>query len=92
MKDDKSGDTLDISVHCDVKIFEWLLKYVDYYQNLADYGTIVHLYHVNYQIVNQDNLPSTVAIKPPELELKTCVSIFISADFLKIERLLKESA
>lgn len=44
LKDDKSGDTLDISVHCDVKIFEWLMKYVDYYQNLADYGAIVHLY------------------------------------------------
>ncbi len=30
LKDDASGDSLDISVHCDVKIFEWLIKYVDY--------------------------------------------------------------
>jgi len=48
LKDDKSGDQLDISVHCDVKIFEWLMKYVDYHQNVADYGTIVQLYKVNY--------------------------------------------
>jgi len=48
LKDDKSGDQLDISVHCDVKIFEWLMKYVDYYQNVADYGNIVQLYKVNY--------------------------------------------
>ena len=41
LKDDKSGEQLDISVHCDIKIFEWLLKYVDYYQNYGDYGSLV---------------------------------------------------
>ena len=46
------------------------------------------MYKVNYQIVSGDNLPGTVNIKAPELEPKSCVSIFISADFLKIERLL----
>ena len=48
LKDDKSGDQLDISVHCDVKIFEWLMKYVDYHQNVTDYCGIVQLYRVNY--------------------------------------------
>jgi hypothetical protein len=41
LKEDKSGDQLDISVHCDVKIFEWLMKYVDYFQNVAVYGNII---------------------------------------------------
>jgi hypothetical protein len=35
------GEQLDISVHCDVKIFEWLVKYVDFAQNHGDYGTLV---------------------------------------------------
>lgn len=42
--------------------------------------------------MSSDNLPGTVNLKPPELEVKSCVSIFISADFLKIERLLKEAS
>lgn len=51
LKDDKSGEQLDISVHCDIKIFEWLLKYVDYYQNYADYGSLILLYKINYNVV-----------------------------------------
>ena len=68
LKEDKSGDQLDISVHCDVKIFEWLMKYVDYFQNVAVYGNIIQLYKVNYQIVSTDNLPGAVNIRPPELD------------------------
>jgi hypothetical protein len=30
LKDSRSGEQLDISVHCDVKIFEWLVRYVDF--------------------------------------------------------------
>lgn len=68
LKEDKSGDQLDISVHCDVKIFEWLMKYVDYFQNVAVYGNTIQLYKVNYQIVSTDNLPGTVNIRPPDLD------------------------
>lgn len=46
-----AGEQLDISVHCDVKIFEWLVKYVDYHQNFGDYGTLFQLYKINYQIL-----------------------------------------
>lgn len=31
-------------------------------------------------------------IRPPELDVKNCISIFISADFLKIQRLLDETS
>jgi hypothetical protein len=31
-------------------------------------------------------------LRAPELEIKNCISIFISADFLKIDRLLGEAA
>ncbi len=52
LRDDRNSDQLDISVHCDVKIFEWLIKYVDFYQNYDEYGTLTQLYKVNYQILN----------------------------------------
>lgn len=51
LKEDHSGERLDISVHCDVKIFEWLIRYVDFQQNFDDYGTLVQLYKSNYQIL-----------------------------------------
>lgn len=51
-----------------MKIFEWLMKYVDYFQNVAVYGNIIQLYKVNYQIVSTDNLPGAVNIRPPELD------------------------
>lgn len=41
LKEEISGEQLDISVHCDVKIFEWLVRYVDYYQNFGEYGSLV---------------------------------------------------
>ena len=30
LQDSSTFDDIDISVHCDVKIFEWLLSYVQY--------------------------------------------------------------
>jgi hypothetical protein len=60
LKDDNSVEQLDISVHCDVKIFEWLMRYVDFHFNYQEYGTIFQLYKINYQVVkpksNQDDL------------------------------------
>lgn len=41
LREDNSGEKLDISVHCDVRIFEWLVKYVDYQQNFSDYGGLL---------------------------------------------------
>jgi hypothetical protein len=53
-------DDIDISVHCDVHIFEWLVKYIHQPQ------------------------------KPPSLDSRSVVSILISADFLEMERLVKQ--
>ena len=30
LTDNTSGNDIDISVHCDVKIFDWLVKYIYY--------------------------------------------------------------
>ena len=51
-------DDIDISVHCDVYIFEWLMRFI--------------------------NRPSD----PPELKCKSAVSILISSDFLRMQRLV----
>lgn len=28
LSDSKSSDDIDISVHCDINIFDWLMKYI----------------------------------------------------------------
>jgi hypothetical protein len=38
LKQENSAELLDISVQCDIKIFEWLIKYVDFMQNIMDIG------------------------------------------------------
>jgi len=51
-------DDIDISVHCDVYIFEWLMRFIN----------------------RPDN--------PPELKCKSAVSILISSEFLRMQRLV----
>jgi hypothetical protein len=53
-----SSDDIDISVHCDIHIFEWLVHYL------------------------QDPL------SPPKHDTENVISILISSQFLKIERLV----
>lgn len=57
---DCCGDDLDISVQCDVQIFEWLMRYIK----------------------NKNN--------PPQLTIKNVISILISSNYLKMDRLEKE--
>lgn len=82
-------------MHCDVKIFEWLIKYVDYLQNYNEYGTASNLYRSYYQIVDDGELRQNNAFlinyKPPVIEVKNCVSILISADFLIMKELVEET-
>eukprot|EP00347_Sterkiella_histriomuscorum_P003287 403364863 len=99
LKEDNSGESLDISVHCDVKIFEWLIKYVDYYFNLSLYGSQLGLFKQNYLVVT-DKSPdlqithnsNQLNTQPPELDIKSCISILISAEFLKIKQLVDEAS
>lgn len=48
LKQENSAELLDISVQCDIKIFEWLIKYVDYMQNVFEIGDNVINYRSNY--------------------------------------------
>ena len=54
----ESCEDIDISVHCDIQIFQWLIKYL--------------------------NEPAS----PPSLDTGSVISILISSQFLKMERLV----
>ncbi len=74
----KSLDEIDISVHCDINIFDWLMRYVK--RN--------HPFLIEKTIASPaDKAESpTNSIKTrsfePKLEINNCVSILLSSDFL----------
>lgn len=83
---------MDISVHCDVKIFEWLIKYVDYQQNVQDFSQNFNLYRSNFQIIEGDKgINQPLNIKQPIIDIRNCISILISADFLGMKILVGET-
>jgi len=56
-------EEVDISVHCDLDIFQWLMSFVN----------------------------RRTASKLPELEPRIAISILISSDFLKMDKLVRQS-
>jgi hypothetical protein len=56
-------EEVDISVHCDLDIFQWLMLFVN----------------------------RRSSSKPPDLEPRIAVSILISSDFLKMDKLVRQS-
>ena len=89
-------DEIDISIHCDAVIFEWLLNYImsmeEYEKKQANQKG-----NSGWQITVQKCEPDSNSKKSaihqysgPKLDIKNAVTILISADFLKIDRLVKE--
>ena len=93
LKSDREAEALDISVSCDIKIFDWLIRYVDYMQNWQDYKEERHLYRTFYQVLEEGGkpVPHTINFHAPLLEVRNCITILISAEFLKMAQLVDES-
>lgn len=69
-----SVDDIDISVHCDIKIFEWLMKYLKQKDSIEKGQP---------QIIPDDGTG-------PKLDIKNVISILISSDFLQMKGLVQE--
>lgn len=75
LADNESGfDDIDISVHCDVEIFEWLMNYI----------------HEKYEADNAYNnaLNSTNITSNVHIEKSILISILISSEFLQMDSLV----
>lgn len=66
-------DEVDISVHCDIPVFDWLMRYTKRGMLSDPFGEEL-----------EEPLPL------PTLEPSNVVSILISSDFLKMDRLVEE--
>ena len=75
----QSLEDVDISVHCDIAIFEWLVAWIkhqdkDRFELDSEHGE------------NGDVMPTSSA--PPKLEPNNVISILVSAAFLKMAPLV----
>lgn len=77
-----SVDDIDISVHCDIKIFEWLMKYL----KLKDSGG--SLPTMNEKPQSTTNIAGDDVTGGPKLDIKNVISILISSDFLQMKGLV----
>jgi hypothetical protein len=86
-----SADDIDISVHCDIKIFEWLLKYIQHREQLLkkmsddeSWNNSFAAKHIQYKKKTEDDKKEPESGDQPILDLKSVISILISSDFLQM--------
>ena len=93
LTDATNADDIDISVHCDIKIFEWLLKYIKYREKLmGPLNTSFVARHIQYKKKTDEEkrFANPDYDEQPHLDLKNVVSILISSDFLQMQQLVNE--
>ena len=87
-----SVDDIDISVHCDIKIFEWLLKYIQHREKMVKlippnetWNNRFAAKHVQYKKKTEDEKKEIEPVSDISvLDLKNVISILISSDFLQM--------
>ena len=98
LSDGNASSEIDISVHCDIKIFEWLMKYLRHTEKLKKqkYKGFVAK-HNQYKKKSDEERKKEKELEilhpsdlQPVLDLKNVISILISSDFLKMKELVEE--
>ena len=98
LKKISDNDEIDISIHCDAVIFEWLLNYIiameEYEKKQGEAEKIDKKWSLKVQKCDEDkqSFANSAIMKysGPKLDIKNAVTILIPAEFLKIDRLVKE--
>lgn len=91
LKATESTEDIDISVHCDVVIFEWLLNYIEQEERKETKDENIKFYDVvikegeNYKIDTNHTKR-----RKPVFEIGNAISILISSDYLKMNKLVDE--
>ena len=102
LKKISDNDEIDISIHCDAVIFEWLLNYIfamEEYEKKQQESE--RLNKATWQLKMQKQAENSedkqlfansaiMKYGGPKLDIKNAVTILIPAEFLKIDRLVRE--
>ena len=87
----KSLDEIDISVHCDINIFDWLMRYVK-----RNYPQLIEKTIATPTSVSNDSTNNLIKYDEdgeirsiePKFEVTNCISILLSSDFLIMTHLV----
>lgn len=90
LKSSESTDDIDISVHCDVLIFEWLLNYIENDERKDKANENIKFYDVVTKEGDHFKIVATNKRKKPVFEIGNAISILISSDYLKMSKLVDE--
>jgi hypothetical protein len=100
LKKISDNDEIDISIHCDAVIFEWLLNYIfamEEYEKKQQESERINKASWQLKVQkcadDEKQLFANSAIMKyggPKLDIKNAVTILIPAEFLKIDRLVRE--
>lgn len=82
---------IDITVHCDINIFEWLMKYVGFKHKMVTNGSMgFAAKHLIYRKLTEEEKKAQETSSQPVLQIKNVISILISSEFLRINEIVKE--
>ena len=91
-------DDIDISVHCDINIFDWLMRYVKRnHPHLIDIHQLTSETEYDEEKASAADNVSKASVQTsasnftpiePKLDLTSCISILLSSDFLVIQDLV----
>jgi hypothetical protein len=88
------SDEIDISIHCDATVFEWLLEYVlakEEYEKQHKGRVVAKIeWSKPFEKAENGGKAGIQFHNGPRLHYKNATTILISADFLKIDALVKE--
>jgi len=90
LKSTESTDDIDISVHCDVIIFEWLLNYIEHEEKIELKDDNIKFYDVVVKEGEDFKVVPSNKRKRPIFEIGNAISILISSDYLKMNKLVDE--
>lgn len=97
LEDFSETKEIDITVYCDIKIFEWLISYVHQREKLIRNGKLVGFAskHIVYRKRSDEEKKNEKTTEQshgqPVLDLKNVISVLISSEFLSIQELVQES-
>lgn len=90
LKSSESHEDIDISVHWDVLIFEWLLNYIENDERKERNDESIKFYEVVQKEGDNFKVVPTAKRRKPVFEIGNTISILISSDYLKMSKLVDE--
>ena len=90
LKSTEPTDDIDISVHWDILIFEWLLNFIEWDEREEQGTDNIKFYDIVSKEGESMKLVPANKRKKPAFEIGNAISILISSDYLKMSKLVDQ--